>query len=249
MHKKKLISMLLIFSIIINLFPVTLSKAADYTFDEAVDLAAREYVSLLGGTESAMKSKLNNSDRTIFNKYKMFVDSTKQRNYGKRVDGEWEILGTCPITGEEVPNHLYPPQYDGSFIDNWKWLSFNNPDDRNKIISKTIFKDLTFSRYLSSNYLENAKTALMDEGDNYSNYSIADVENFVLRLSDIMYVTVPPTQYSRGVGLLFHELSDGRVWYITIHLASNSETESVDHPSLVFYNIKITGERGRVTGM
>lgn len=144
--------------------------------------------------------------------------------YGQPFGDADRYLGYT-MRGEEFTNFLHPhDQWNGSItLEMRNWIK--SPWYDSRTCDKANEKYFNASKsYIQSRYLPNIIGGLELYYGDAINKKTGEYKN--IPWQQYMHVLQPPTDYSWGMGRMWHETSDGKLYYITIPLVPNSHLGS-----------------------
>ncbi len=190
--------------IIILLLPLTIhadniTSQFPKTIDEAVKQANEELYEILG-YDYYVQNKVNEK---VWNKYKALVYGEE---HGYKKGEEYRFWGYTPEE-DDFTSYVFPHDaFAGGYLDDRNWIEYpwkegltsEGPFDNNAIYKYNIEYGL-----------------LIYYKDVYKEPFTKDWYKYVKVLQ-------PPTEYVSGTGRMWHKDKSGKMWYISVPLASNA---------------------------
>ena len=201
---KRFISFSIILVLLLHLVVIADSNTFQFpkTIDEAVK-QANEELGKIYGSQHADYYELSKVNEKVWNKYKALVYGEE---HGDKKGEEYRFWGYTP-EGDEFTSFVFPHDaFAGGYLDDRNWIEYPwkegltsiGPFDNNE------------------KYKYNIEYGLL--------IYYKDVYNQPFTKDWYKYVKVlqPPTEYVSGTGRMWHKDKGGKIWYISVPLASNA---------------------------
>ncbi|OPX92598.1 MAG: hypothetical protein A4E53_00389 [Pelotomaculum sp. PtaB.Bin104] len=165
--------------------------------------------------------------------------------HGDYKNGEYRFLGYTWF-GDDYTNIGFPPDSyaNGAVLEKQQWI----PEPWNNVpgagFNPTYDGTMKFYQNLRQGML-----MYYSGGTNINGYTTNGDPNFWDNIQNYVHILAPPTQYAWGLGRMWHNDSDGNLWYLTVPIMPSALLPNSPPPAPEYPDYLVISADSGVTGI